>query len=509
MYKRKLVSGFTTCIAVLTLGFAAACSDDDSDSADDDGGAGMAGAGGASGGRGGASNNAGRSGGPTAGTSPGGMDSGGADGGGAGGAGGSGDETARVRVIHLSPDAPAVDVFVNGDTPAAVSDLEFPKGTPYLEVPAGTYDFDVAASGESPDDAVLSIADLALEAGESYTAVAFDELSSIQALALVDDYSALDPGDIRVRAIHTAAGVGEVDIWNITEPGDPTPLYEDVDFGDAGDAIDVPAGAYTVGIDVDDDAVPDLAFDLPALEGGTAVNLFAVADDGDVFLVAQLPDGTTTRIDPRGPTAYLRVLHLSPDAPAVDVYTDGGDEPIVADLEFPEGTPYLAIPADSYDIDVAPAGTSAEDSVLAVDGLALAADSFYTAVAIDNLADISALALTDDYAGLGEGEIRVRAIHAAPGVGQVDIWNLPASGAPASLWSNVDFGAAGAALDLEAGAYRIGIDVDNDATPDLTFALPDLEAGAFVNVFAVNDEDANVFLIAQLRDGTTARIDPE
>ncbi|HEY8946431.1 MAG TPA: hypothetical protein VIM73_19405, partial [Polyangiaceae bacterium] len=99
--------------------------------------------------------------------------------------------------------------------------------------------------------------------------------------------------------------------------------------------------------------------------------------------------------------------------------------------------------------------------------------------------------------------------HAAPGVGQVDIWNLPASGAPASLWSNVDFGAAGAALDLEAGAYRIGIDVDNDATPDLTFALPDLEAGAFVNVFAVNDEDANVFLIAQLRDGTTARIDPE
>ena len=29
------------------------------------------------------------------------------------------------------------------------------------------------------------------------------------------------------------------------------------------------------------------------------------------------------------------------------------------------------------------------------------------------------------------------------------------------------------------------------------------------NVFALNDEEADVFLLAQLRDGSTARIDPE
>jgi hypothetical protein len=414
-----------------------------------------------------------------------------------------------VRVLHLSPDAPGVDVFANGGDEPVVENLEFPDGTEYLDVPAGTYTFDIAPAGTSADDAVLTVPDLELEAGSSYTAVAFDELASISALALVDDAEGLDAGDIRIRAIHTAAGVGEVDIWDVTNPGSPSPLYEDVDFGVAGDAIDVPAGAYSVGIDIDDDATPDLTFDLPALDGGTLVNLYAVAADGDVFLLAQLPDGTTARIDPRGPTAFLRVLHLSPDAPAVDVFVNAGDEPVVSELEFPDGTAYLAVPADTYAIDVSPAGATAADAVLSIEALELERDTFYTAVAIDELATITALPLVDDYEDLDAGEIRVRAIHAAPGVGQVDIWNIPATGAPAPLWTNVDFGVAGDALDLPEGEYTLGVDVDDDSMPDLTFALPELAEGTVVNVFATNDEDGNVFLVAQLANGSTVRVDPE
>jgi hypothetical protein len=207
-------------------------------------------------------------------------------------------DTAAIRVIHLSPDAPAVDVFANGATPAVVTDLEFPEGTEYLSVPAGTYDFDVAPEGGEPADAVLSVADLELEAGNNYTAVAYDVLASIQALALEDDMSPVAAGNIRLRVIHVAVGVGEVDIWNVTDPGDPQPLYTDVDFGDVTDYAELPAEAYTVGIDVDGDADPDLIFEVPALDDGEVVNVFAVAEGEDVFLIAQLSDGTTVRIDP-------------------------------------------------------------------------------------------------------------------------------------------------------------------------------------------------------------------
>lgn len=512
--KRLKTTGSLALVAALCSVLASACSNDDDDDSGGPGGdagsggsAGQGGTGGAGGssvttGTGGASTSGG-SGGSTASSTAGGS------GGDAGSSSGGDDEPARIRVLHLSPDARGVDVFVNGGDEAAVEDLEFPDGTPYLEVPAATYTFDVSPAGTSAEDAVLSIEDVELAEGGSYTAVAYDELDSISALALADDYGDLAGGEIRVRAVHVAAGVGEVDIWNVTEPGNPAPLYENLDFGAAGDALDVPAGAYTLGIDTDDDAVPDLTFELPELAAGTVANLFAVADDSEVFLLAQLPDGTTLRIDPRAPTAFLRVLHLSPDAPAVDVFVDGGDDPAVKDLAFSDGTGYLALPAASYDIDVAPVGTSAEDAVLSIDNLDLAADTYYTAVAFDELADLSALPLVDDYAGLAAGSIRVRAVHAASAVGQVDLWNVPEAAEATPLWTDVDFGVASAMLDLPAGAYTIGVDVDDDASPDLTFELPELAAGTFVNVFAVNDEEGEVFLLAQLTDGSTARIDPE
>lgn len=207
--------------------------------------------------------------------------------------------TASIRVIHLSPNAPEVDVFANAQPSPVVAALGFPQGTGYLEVPSGTYTFDVAAAGATPSDAVLSIEGLALAGDTFYTAVAIDELDSISALALVDDYSGLAEGDIRIRAVHAAPAVGEVDIWNIPAEGDPAPLYENVPFGVAGDALDVPAGAYTLGFDVDDDATPDVIFDVPALEAGTVANVFATNDGaGNVFLIAQLRDGSTVRIDP-------------------------------------------------------------------------------------------------------------------------------------------------------------------------------------------------------------------
>lgn len=498
--------------SVLFLGFTSACSDDDTDSSGGSGGqAGAAAQGGSAGAaKGGTPGTGGGAGAKATGGS------GGASGGAPGsagaapeaGSGGETAETARVRVLHLSPDAPGVDIFVEGVSKAVVAGLEFPEGTPYLEVPADTYTFDVAPAGAGADAAVLTIEDLELAEGGSYTAVAYGELDEISALALADDYENVPAGDIRVRAVHAAAGVGEVDIWNVTDPTKPTPLYEDLDFGDAGDALDVPAGAYSLGIDTDDDAVPDLTFDLPELEAGTVANVFAVADEGDVFLLAQLPDGATARIDPRQ-TAHLRVLHLSPNAPAVDVFLNEAAAPAVAGLEFPEGTPYLSVPAASYDVDVAPSGASADDAVLSVDDLELSADTYYTAVAIGEVADLSALPLVDDYADLDDGSIRVRAIHAAPAVGEVDLWNIPSSGEPAPLWTDVDFGVAGDALDLPAGAYTIGVDVDDDLTPDLTFELPELDAGSFANVFATNDDDGDVFLLVQLRDGTTLRVDPE
>jgi hypothetical protein len=119
-------------------------------------------------------------------------------------------------------------------------------------------------------------------------------------MALVDDYEGLDAGSIRIRAIHAAESVGPVDIWVIPDMGAPSILYENVDFGVAGDYLDLPAAAYTLGFDLDDDATPDVIFDVPSLAAGTVANVFAVNDNmGSVSLQAQLEDGSLVQIDHR------------------------------------------------------------------------------------------------------------------------------------------------------------------------------------------------------------------
>lgn len=416
--------------------------------------------------------------------------------------------TAEVRVMHLSPDAPAVDVFVDGIADAVVSDLAFGSGSTWVEVPVGTYTFRVAPAGAGVEAAVLTIADLTLGEDTRSTAVAYDYVANLTAKALADDVTGMEAGNFRVNVMHGAPGVGEVDIWALTDSG-AVPLLENVPFG-ANAPLDLPAGTYTVGLDVDNDANPDVVFSLPELTAGLYVNLYATNDvNGNVYLLAQLPDGAVAQIDPDmvppPANAELRVLHLSPDAPAVDVYVDGLAEPVVSGLAFGEGTGYLEVPAGTYTVRVTPAGSGPEDAVLVVAGLELAANGAYTAVALDTVAEIGALALFDDNEGIAAGSFRAQVVHAASGVGQVDIWEV--SGEPTPLFVDFDFGASVVA-DLPTSAYNLGVDVDNDAIPDLTFGIPALPDGSFSNVYAVNDSEGAVYLLAQLEDGTLVQIDP-
>jgi hypothetical protein len=206
---------------------------------------------------------------------------------------------ANLRAVHLSPDAPEVDMYFNGSATPAVTDLAFNEGTSFLTVNEGAYDVAIAPANTSLGSAVLTVNDVDLSPNKSYTAVAFSPVASIDALLLEDNLSTPAAGQIRVRAIHTASAVGQVDIWNVPAVGAPTPLYQDVDFGDAGGYLTVPAGAYTLGVDVDNDATPDLTFTTPSLAAGTVANIFAVSNSGgSVYLLAQLQNSQIVRIDP-------------------------------------------------------------------------------------------------------------------------------------------------------------------------------------------------------------------
>ena len=77
---------------------------------------------------------------------------------------------AMVRFVHLSPDAPALDVAVSGQTADPLfAGNSFKQATPFQEIDAKTYSFDITNAGAS--DVLLSAENVTLSAGRYYTIV--------------------------------------------------------------------------------------------------------------------------------------------------------------------------------------------------------------------------------------------------------------------------------------------------------------------------------------------------
>lgn len=86
--------------------------------------------------------------------------------------------------------------------------------------------------------------------------------------------------------------------------------------------------------------------------------------------------------------AHLRVAHLSPTSPAVDVFLNG--EKVIENLAFKGVSDYLALEGTTFEVVIVPAGGKIEDSVTA-EPIKLTFDEhdngYYTAAAVGSLAD--------------------------------------------------------------------------------------------------------------------------
>ena len=73
---------------------------------------------------------------------------------------------AHVRFVHLSPDAPAVDVALDGGA-VVFGDYTFKEASAFTPLDAGTYDLEVRLAGGST--VALDLDPITLEAGKIYT----------------------------------------------------------------------------------------------------------------------------------------------------------------------------------------------------------------------------------------------------------------------------------------------------------------------------------------------------
>jgi hypothetical protein len=200
-------------------------------------------------------------------------------------------------------------------------------------------------------------------------------------------------------------------------------------------------------------------------------------------LVALLPAATPALA--AGP--QVRVVHASPDAPAVDVWVDGAVA--FKDAAFKGITPYAPLATGAHKVQVVPTGKT-EPAVISAT-LTLA-DKDYTVVALGPLANIEPLVLEDNNAAPAAGKAHVRFVHASPDAPAVDI---AVKGGPV-IFSNIAFKGVGAYTPVAAGTYDL--EVRPAGKTDVVLAVPGvkLEDGGVYTIFAMGLAGGNPALTA-------------
>lgn len=162
--------------------------------------------------------------------------------------------TAKVSVTHASPDAPAVDVFIDNVkvTPAK---LEFTGTTgiltdPYLTVNAGTRNVKVSPDGTNN----VIQGSIPFSPNKIYSIFAFDTLSAtstLKGLVLDDNLAIPAAGKAHVRFLHLSPDAGNVDV-SLAKTNDTTKISNKPYIGnitpDASLSVFAPvnAGSYNI-----------------------------------------------------------------------------------------------------------------------------------------------------------------------------------------------------------------------------------------------------------------------
>ncbi len=405
--------------------------------------------------------------------------------------------SATVQVLHASPNAPAVNVVVDGEE--TLSEVDYKDSSGWITVDEGTYSVEVQGILPSGTPTVLGPADLTFDAETINTVVALNDVQNIEPLVLTQPSEPVSAGAARVWVLHAAGNVqdlvmGPVDVYVTAPDADlaaeaPLGSFNFKETLPADGPAELTAGDYQIRVGVGTPGEQDflLAFDSGPVTLADGADLVIVAvpnttlGAAPVSLVVLDSAGSSEILSVDTP-AGVRVVHASNNTPAVDVFADG--TPLIEGLEFPNFEPaegFAEVPAGTYSIAVAPVGAGVEGAAIGPADLEFVAGTKTDVIAVGRLGGTEGTIeeLTVSLAGDDPRAVpvfaKVRIIHASVTAASldpdtVDIYvtapdtdisdeSIEPTLADVPYLANTGF------LAVEGGTYDITVTVSGSRTP--------------------------------------------
>ena len=395
------------------------------------------------------------------------------------------DDDGLLRVVHASPDAPAVDIFIIGDDDAIASTLEYGETSDYEPIDKGAHRIQLRAAGT---DTVVFEGDVSIPAGAKVTAIAAGAITStdpadaFRLIPVISTETGPNQGQVLVRVIHAGSDAPTVAIDLNDDGSVELPAVERFGVTDV-DAIALPidqplqVGVLAGGRDVTAFTLPGL----PSLDAGNELLVIATGrladlprqDTGFGLLVVG-PNGTITFIE-QNPTLYA--LHASPDAPAVDLRLAGVNGTI-DDLSFGELVP-IQVPPGDYALSIFAADSTSTTPVATANIQGLEAGERYLAIAAGmltpaaNEAGFTVLQFREQFEL--DANPRLRLVHASPDAPAIDVSTVTGTTlASPALIEDFTFGEATDEMGVAvapAARVNVGVATANSQAAVATFTL--------------------------------------
>ncbi|MEU5692940.1 DUF4397 domain-containing protein [Actinosynnema sp. NPDC020468] len=181
-----------------------------------------------------------------------------------------------LRLAHLSPDTPPVDVtvtsFARPDWSVTIKGVAYGALSGYQRIESGTYTVAMRPAGADPASAPVISATLDGETGRAYTVAGLGKYANLALDVLADDITLPPANQARVRVVNAAPLAG-----GLTVKRDGAPLVEKAAFGVAGDYRLVAAGRTVLRLTSTQGALTDLPV---TLEAGSVYSVLVLEHDG-------------------------------------------------------------------------------------------------------------------------------------------------------------------------------------------------------------------------------------
>jgi ABC-type transporter lipoprotein component MlaA len=271
--------------------------------------------------------------------------------------------TARVQVIHNSPDRKAeiVDVWLNNAL--LVDNFQYRTATPFIDAPSGV-EFTISVAGPKSTSLTEAIwsQNFTLEANKTYVIVAsgfidvptadLDRLFSLYVYDMGREAASVT-GNTDVLVFHGALNAPGVSVNEIGKGAGN--IINDFFYGDFAGYLELPNEDYILEVEIPDGEAESISFNAPLATLGLAdAALVAVAsgiiganDSSDEFGIwVALPSGGNMIPLPvfTPGSARVQVIHNSADlaAQAVDVWLNG--DLLLDNFQFRTATPFVDVP---------------------------------------------------------------------------------------------------------------------------------------------------------------------